>query len=87
MVTCIVSLSHYIFNGTISCGTRCVAFCSFPLQQFLFLCVFSVEYIVRDGDSMHSISQKFGIRLKNLYKMNKLDDDYVPEVGDRLKLR
>ena len=45
------------------------------------------EYIVRDGDSMHSISQKFGIRLKNLYKMNKLDDDYVPEVGDRLKLR
>ena len=45
------------------------------------------EYIVRDGDSMHSISQKFGIRLKNLYKMNKLDGDYVPEVGDRLKLR
>ena len=45
------------------------------------------EYIVRDGDSMHSISQKFGIRLKNLYKMNKLDDEYVPEVGDRLKLR
>ena len=36
---------------------------------------------------MHSISQKFGIRLKNLYKMNKLDDEYVPEVGDRLKLR
>lgn len=45
------------------------------------------EYIVRDGDSMHSISQKFGIRLKNLYKMNKCDEDYVPEVGDRLRLR
>ena len=45
------------------------------------------EYIVRDGDSMHSISQKFGIRLKNLYKMNKLDGDCVPEVGDKLKLR
>ena len=45
------------------------------------------EYIVRDGDSMHSISQKFGIRLKNLYKMNKLDGDYVPEVGDKSKLR
>ena len=42
---------------------------------------------MRDGDSMHSISQKFGIRLKNLYKMNKCDEDYVPEVGDRLKLR
>ncbi len=44
-------------------------------------------YIVRDGDSMHSISQRFGIRLKNLYKMNKKPYDYVPEVGDRLKLR
>ena len=45
------------------------------------------EYVVRDGDSMHSISQKFGIRLKNLYKMNKCDEDYVPEVGTRLRLR
>ena len=44
-------------------------------------------YIVRDGDSMHSISQKFAIRLKNLYKMNLKDGDYIPEVGDRLRLR
>ena len=45
-------------------------------------------YVVKDGDSMHSISQKFGIRLKNLYKMNRKDaDEYVPEVGDRLRLR
>ena len=41
-------------------------------------------YIVKDGDSMHSISQKYGIRLKNLYKMNRKDAEYVPEVGDRL---
>lgn len=45
-------------------------------------------YVVRDGDSMHSISQKFGIRLKNLYKLNAKDvDDYVPEVGERVWLR
>ena len=44
-------------------------------------------YIVKDGDSMHSISQKYGIRLRNLYKMNRKDADYVPEVGDRLRLR
>ena len=44
-------------------------------------------YIVRDGDSMHTISQKYGIRLKNLYKMNRKDGDYIPEVGDRLRLR
>ena len=44
-------------------------------------------YIVRDGDSMHGISQKYGIRLKNLYKMNRKDGEYIPEVGDRLRLR
>lgn len=46
-----------------------------------------VVYIVRDGDSMHTISQKYGIRLKNLYKMNRKNAEYVPEVGDRLRLR
>jgi hypothetical protein len=45
------------------------------------------SYTVRDGDSMHSISQKFGIRLKNLYKMNRKDGEYIPEVGDKLRLR
>lgn len=44
-------------------------------------------YVVKDGDSMHAISQKYGIRLKNLYKMNRKEADYVPEVGDRLRLR
>ena len=44
-------------------------------------------YIVKDGDSMHAISQKYGIRLKNLYKMNRKDGEYIPEVGDRLRLR
>lgn len=45
------------------------------------------SYVVRDGDSMHSIAQKFGIRLGNLYKMNKKNGEYVPEVGDELRLR
>lgn len=45
------------------------------------------KYVVRDGDSMHSIAQKFGIRLKNLYKMNKKDGEYVPEVGDIVWVR
>ena len=45
-------------------------------------------HIVGDDDSMHSISQRYGIRLKNLYKMNKKDPEkYIPEVGDRLRLR
>ena len=47
----------------------------------------NILYVVTGGDSMHSISQKFGIRLKNLYKMNEKDGDYVPMVGDMLRLR
>lgn len=42
---------------------------------------------VQSGESMYSISQRYGIRMKNLYKMNRKDADFVPEVGDLLKLR
>ncbi|MDR0973817.1 MAG: glucosaminidase domain-containing protein [Prevotellaceae bacterium] len=44
-------------------------------------------HIVREGESMHLISQIYGIRLKNLYKMNRKDGEYIPEIGDRLRLR
>lgn len=45
------------------------------------------KYTVKIGDSMHRISQRYGIRLKNLYKMNKKNSDYVPTEGDVLRLR
>lgn len=45
------------------------------------------EHIVQVGESMHSISQKYGIQIKSLYKLNKMDKDYTPEEGDVLKLR
>ena len=45
------------------------------------------EHLVKVGDSMHSISQRYGIRLNNLYKMNKKDSDYAPTEGDVLRLR
>ena len=44
-------------------------------------------YIVESGDSMYSISQRYAIRLKTLYKLNKKSPDYMPQVGDTLKLR
>ena len=44
-------------------------------------------HIVRPGDSMYLISQRYGIRLKYLFKRNYLSWDYIPKVGDRLKLR
>lgn len=46
-----------------------------------------ILHVVRSGDSMHSISQHYCIRLKYLYKMNDKDGDYVPMVGDMLRLR
>lgn len=45
------------------------------------------EHVVQIGESMHSISQRYGMRVKNLYRMNKKDYEYVPEEGDILKLR
>lgn len=44
-------------------------------------------HYVRSGESMYSISQKYGIRLKSLYKINRLSPDYQLSVGDQLKLR
>lgn len=45
------------------------------------------DHVVQIGESMHSISQKYGIQVKSLYKMNKKHKDYIPEEGDVLKLR
>lgn len=45
------------------------------------------DHVVQIGESMHSISQQYGISIKSLYKMNKKDKDYIPEEGDVLKLR
>ena len=44
-------------------------------------------YRVEAGESMYSIAQRFGIRLKNLYKMNDLSPDYIIQVGDPLRIR
>ena len=43
-------------------------------------------HVVRRGESMYSISQQYGMRLKNLYKKNSLPPDYQIKEGDRLKI-
>ena len=45
------------------------------------------EHTVQVDESMYSIAQHYGIRLKNLYKINHLSPDYVISVGDKLKVR
>ncbi|MDR1372908.1 MAG: glucosaminidase domain-containing protein [Dysgonamonadaceae bacterium] len=45
------------------------------------------SYTVRRGDSMHNISQRFGITISSLYRINKKSASYSPAVGDVLKFR
>jgi LysM repeat protein len=47
----------------------------------------NMPHQVRAGESMYSISQQYGIRLKNLYKINNLPPEYAIRVGDFLLLR
>lgn len=44
-------------------------------------------HTVKNGESLYTIAQNYGMRLKSLYKLNKLPDDYVLNVGDRLRIR
>lgn len=44
-------------------------------------------HTVQAGESMYIIAQKYGIRLKSLYKMNRLRADYQIKAGDKLRVR
>lgn len=46
-----------------------------------------VPHTVKAGQSMYLIAQMYGVRLKNLYKMNGLKPDYQIQAGDRLRVR
>ena len=46
-----------------------------------------IYHEVREGDSMHSISQIYGVRLKTLYKLNVMVEDHIPEIGERVWLK
>ncbi len=44
-------------------------------------------YMFREGDTMYSVSQLKGIRVRSLYKMNDMIYGKQPEVGTMIKLR
>lgn len=44
-------------------------------------------HTVKQGETMHYISQKYGIRIKRLYKLNQMDPGTQPKSGDKLYLR
>jgi LysM repeat protein len=44
-------------------------------------------YNAVEGDTMYLISQKFGIKLKSLYEMNRMEAGVEPEAGKKIWLR
>lgn len=44
-------------------------------------------HIVKSGETLHSISQEHGVKIKRLLKMNDLSPNYTPKAGEKLKLR
>ena len=44
-------------------------------------------HYVKNGESIYSISQLYGIKLKKLYKLNDLPPTYQIRVGDALRVR
>ena len=47
----------------------------------------SENHIVNEGETMHAISQMYGIKLKKLYQMNLMNDGEEPSPGQKLWLR
>jgi len=45
------------------------------------------KHVFEEGDSMRAISQRFGVRLDRLYKMNAMPEGYTPKEGDIIRLR
>ncbi len=44
-------------------------------------------YTVKKGDTMYSISQKFGVKINKLYRKNLIKDGTEPGIGDKIWLR
>lgn len=44
-------------------------------------------YTTAEGDTMYQVAQKFGIKLKSLYELNRMEFGDEPEQGKRLWLR
>ena len=45
------------------------------------------KYIAVGGEDLWALSQRFGVRMSAIKRMNKISDDYVPLEGDTIHLR
>ncbi len=44
-------------------------------------------HIVEEGEDMYEISQMYGIKLKHLYKKNRMEDTMQPAVGEKIYMQ
>jgi len=44
-------------------------------------------HLVKKGETLYSIAQAYGVKLKRLYKLNYLKKHQEPKVGDRVYMR
>jgi LysM repeat protein len=46
----------------------------------------SAYYIVEEGQTLRDVSQKFGVKLKALYKYNRIEEGFQPAAGEKIWL-
>jgi LysM repeat protein len=44
-------------------------------------------HTIQPGESLHQISQMYGMRVQTLYDINELSEDFVPQAGILLRIR
>lgn len=44
-------------------------------------------HVVEKGETLYDISQMYGIKLKSLYRRNRIDENYEPTEGEKIYLR
>lgn len=44
-------------------------------------------HVIRDGETMYSVSQRYAVKLESLYEMNFMDKGTEPEPGRKINLR
>lgn len=45
------------------------------------------KYVMEEGETLREVSQRYGMKMKSLFKLNGFEDDYVPREGDIIRLR
>lgn len=43
-------------------------------------------HVLQPGQSLYDVAQMYGIKLKSLYKLNRFAEDYMPQVGQTIRV-